>query len=74
LIILEHWQIFHDDAQAIIFLNNLQEYMENQINWQGESREEVEVIELKDNKFLKCVLFEKIFNRHAMCNVMSLSE
>jgi hypothetical protein len=45
----------------------VQQFAENQINWQGEFHEEVEVIKLKDNKFPEGVLpFVKIFDRYDM--------
>jgi hypothetical protein len=33
---VEHWQVFDDDAQIIRFINQLQEFVENDINWREE--------------------------------------
>jgi hypothetical protein len=67
----EHWQVFHDDAQILRFLNNLQEFSENQFNWQGEGEEEddgeVKIEDLLDNKIPHGVVpLERMFNRHDM--------
>jgi hypothetical protein len=33
---IEHWQVFDNDAQIIRFMNNLQEFVENEIDWREE--------------------------------------
>jgi hypothetical protein len=51
---------------VIRFLNNLQELSKNQINWKGEN-EDVEVIELKNNKFQKGVLLLRKYLTGMIC-------
>jgi len=48
----EHWQVFHDDAQILRFLNNLQDFSKKQVNWQEEEDDDnaVNFENLPDNR------------------------
>jgi len=48
--------VFHDDAQIIIFTNNLQEFVDYKADWREEGGENLEIKEIEElwgNKFLK---------------------
>jgi hypothetical protein len=61
----EHWQDFGNDAQIIRFMNNLQEFAENDVDWREEGIEYQE--ELRDNKIPSgLVPLEKMIYRHDM--------
>lgn len=64
----EHSQVFRDDTQIIRFLNNLQEFSKNQVNWQGEDeRETIRIEDFPNNRIpRRVVLLERMFNRHDM--------
>lgn len=62
---VEHWQVFADDAQIIRFINNLQEFVKNEIDWREEGTNYQE--QLTDNKILVgLVPLERMFDRHDM--------
>jgi hypothetical protein len=43
----EHWQVFHDDAQIIRFMNNLQEFVDYKVDWREEGGENLEMGKLR---------------------------
>jgi hypothetical protein len=60
----EHRQVFDNDAQIIRFMNNLQEFAENEIDWRKEG---TKYQELRDNKIpTSLVPLEKMVDRHDM--------
>jgi hypothetical protein len=65
---LEHCKIFHDDTHIVRFMNNLQEFADNQISWQGEDdTSEIEIDDFQYNRIPQDgVPLERVFNRHAM--------
>ena len=61
---IEHWQVFHDDSQIINFLNNINEFVECDIDWKTEEDKDVEIVDLASNVIPRGVIpLEIFFNR-----------
>jgi hypothetical protein len=61
---VEHWQVFDDDAQIIRFINNLQEFSKNEIDWTKGVENKEQLIE---NMLLSILVpLERMFDRHDM--------
>jgi hypothetical protein len=62
---LEHGKDFNDDEQILIFINNLQEFSEFEVDWEEDRHEYMEGSEHKENPPPKGLISsEQLFNRH----------
>jgi hypothetical protein len=64
----ECWKVFNDDKQILIFMNNLQEFSNFEVNWEEQGNEYLEIYEPKENPIPKGLIsLENIFNINDMC-------
>jgi hypothetical protein len=61
---LEHWQVFEDDNQILIFMENSREFTNLQENFLANSMD-LDVVNLQNNTLPKgCIPLEQLFDRH----------
>lgn len=62
---LENWQTFHDDAQIVRFLNNLQKISNYGVNWIGKDIYPSNIKQWEEYYYLTSLVpLEQLFDKH----------